>query len=274
MDSYMKPLIVSAPFGNYHRILARLTGADFTPTLGTFTWEPRGFLTKPYGGRFLRVALTVRYSWVLRAWRNRIGLKNPGLRWYRDRVRAGRADATDKIVSVYGWTLDEWDNLFRTLQDVRPLAVELNLACPNVDRPLAKDNLFILAQKYNFNYIAKIPPINYQKLVATAYANGIRVFHATNSLSTPTGGMSGEALTPLALAAVRYLRETYPDVFIIGGGGIRHPADAIDFLTMGANRVAIGSMLFNPFNWSMVRPIAEAAGRGQTLMDFFGAVRI
>jgi hypothetical protein len=43
----MEPLIISAPFGNYWSILSHLTDTQFTPTLGTFTWNARGFWDKP-----------------------------------------------------------------------------------------------------------------------------------------------------------------------------------------------------------------------------------
>src|SRR5687767_4371587 len=99
----MNKLVVSAPFGNYYGLIKLLTGATFTPTLGTFTLKPRTFLHKPYGGRFARTLLTVRYDFRSQSWRNRIGLKNPGV----DSVK----DAQDKIISVYGTTPHEWESL-------------------------------------------------------------------------------------------------------------------------------------------------------------------
>ncbi len=47
LSSSLEPLVVSAPFGNYYNFLGHVIGQDFTPTLGTFTWESRGFLAKP-----------------------------------------------------------------------------------------------------------------------------------------------------------------------------------------------------------------------------------
>ncbi len=282
----LKPLIVSAPFGNYHRLLKRLTGADFTPTLGTFTWESRGFNTKPYGGRFLRTFLTVRYSPVFKSWVNRIGLKNPGIRWYRDKVvkiegkvvasqitpeQAQQVIPYDKIISIYGWNMDEWDNLLRIATTIHPMAIELNLSCPNVKKPPFTKSLFEIAKAYGVqSLIAKIPPLNYEHIVEMAYEGGVRIFHATNTYPTPGGGMSGKGLMPMALSAISYLRRIYPDITIIGGGGITSSSDVAEFIGAGANHVAIASMLFNPFNLRKLKSIAEAAGRGQALADVLG----
>jgi dihydroorotate dehydrogenase (NAD+) catalytic subunit len=62
-------------------------------------------------------------------------------------------------------------------------------------------------------------------------------------LGTVTGGLSGPALKPIALAAVYACRgvTTLP---IVGMGGIGSGADALDFLAAGATDVAIGTALF------------------------------
>jgi dihydroorotate dehydrogenase len=135
-----------------------------------------------------------------------------------------------------------------------------------VDKPPYNESLFDMALSRGLNVIAKIPPLNFHKTVEMAYSHGVRTFHATNTLPTPNGGMSGKALLPISLAAVRYLREQYPDVSIIGGGGISRPEDAAEYVATGANHVAIGTMLFNPFNWKWVKPIRDAAARGDDLM--------
>lgn len=261
----IKQLVVSAPFGNYHRLLRRLTAADFTPTLGTFTWERRGFWTKPYGGPITRLLLSVRYSPLFRSWRNKIGLKNPGINWLLNHTetldnkgsRVPGIYAHDKIVSIYGWTEAEWYNLISACRDIMPLAIEINASCPNVHKPPFTSDIFKTAVNSGLRTIVKLPPIGFQKIAEMAYGSGIRTFHATNTLPTPRGGISGKILLPIALEAVRQLRERYHDVTIIGGGGITSEIDAISFVERGADHVAIGSMLFNPLNWSKVEKIAS-----------------
>ena len=109
-------LVVSAPFGNY----VQPEGA--VATLGTFT-----ALRRP--GRLWRILKTVRYYPRLRAWVNKIGLRNPGIEWLERKVDAGKITCADKLVSVHGFSPDEWWRLLDGIQRVRPLAVELNMSC-------------------------------------------------------------------------------------------------------------------------------------------------
>lgn len=266
----MNPLIVSAPFGNYHRFLKYMTGADFTPTVGTFTSNPRGFWTPPYGGRLTRLLLSVRYSPTFRSWVNKIGLKNQGIRWYYNRVQQGLENPADKIISIYGFNHVEWVELLATVSALKPLAVEINASCPNVHRSPFDDKFFAHVMGAGILTIVKIPPVNYRETVKQAYAAGVRIFHATNTLPTPHGGMSGKALKPVSLEVVATVRALYPDVVIIGGGGVTTVDDAVDYTSAGANHVAIGTALFNPLNWRKVKAIAEAADRSRNLFGVLG----
>lgn len=256
----MRSVVISAPFGNYGRFLSYLTGTDsFTPTLGTFTWQERGFWTKPYGGRFARLALTLRYNPAYKVWRNRLGLKNPGFPWLADQVINHKLNLAGKIVSIYGFNDLEWCNLRQKMEAMGkacPGFVEINASCPNVSKPPFKQYHF---DKFGIaTTIVKIPPVNYRPIVEMAYAAGVRHFHAVNTLPTPAGGMSGKVLLPLALDAVAAIRKEYPDSVIIGGGGISSVEDAYAFRERGANMVALGSMLFSPRNWSKVKKIVDA----------------
>lgn len=263
----MKPLIVSAPFGNYPKFLQTVTGADFTPTMGTFTAQPRGFFTKPYGGRITRLLLTLRYSPTFQSWKNKLGLKNPGVRWLQTQVETKKISVHDKIVSIFGWDMHEWEILVRAMADIRPLAVEVNASCPNVDKPPFDPSLFKLLAHTGLKTVVKVPPVGYRGIADMAYNNGVRYFHATNTLPTPKGGLSGKVLKPVALEVVKDIKSRYPDVTVIGGGGISTPEDALAFLERGADHVAIGSMLFNPWNWKKVVKIQEAVDRGGVLKE-------
>jgi len=44
---------------------------------------------------------------------------------------------------------------------------------------------------------------------------------------------------------------------IIGGGGITHLDDVKDYQSAGATHFAVGSVLFNPFNWRRIKAIAR-----------------
>src|SRR5439155_7279946 len=62
-------------------------------------------------------------------------------------------------------------------------------------------------------------------------------------LATATGGYSGPAVKPIALACVFACRRATA-LPIVGIGGIRTGRDALEFLAAGASAVALGTVLF------------------------------
>jgi dihydroorotate dehydrogenase (NAD+) catalytic subunit len=65
------------------------------------------------------------------------------------------------------------------------------------------------------------------------------------ALSGMFGGLSGPAIRPLAIRCVWQVREAFPDVPVIGTGGVRTGRDALEFLLAGAAMVAVGTVLFH-----------------------------
>lgn len=251
----LQPLIVSAPFGNY----VQPDGA--TATLGTFTVEKRG-------GRVWRILKTVRYYPRIKAWVNQIGLRNPGVAWLVDKVRHGKIDASDKIVSIHGFADGEWYELLEWMADLKPMAVELNMSCPNVGEIDWPTDLFERAVATGLPIIAKLPPVNYELLLTQAVEGGVRYVHCCNTLPTPKGGVSGKPLKPVALQCVRDVHHRYRELTIIGGGGITMPEDVDAYAEAGALHFAVGTKVMNPkylFSDAGVRPLItharDVAGR-------------
>lgn len=245
----LRPCIVSAPFGNY------VQPAGTTATLGTFTAAPRG-------GRLWRIIKTVRYSFATKAWVNKIGLRNPGMGWLADHVKAGRIDVRDKLVSVHGFTPEDWATLLRQIAEVRPLGVELNMSCPNVGEIGCPPSLFADAVATGVPVVVKVPPVNYAELVRQAFDAGVRCFHCTNTLPVPQGGLSGAPLKPIALAVVREMRRLYGDaITIVGGGGVQKPEHIDEFVDAGANHVALGTITMNPVLLLTHAPLAKFVER-------------
>lgn len=261
-----KPVIISAPFGNYYKLLRF---KNVTHTLGTFTLNPRSWSDKPFGSRWFRVLTTLRYSPSLGGWKNKIGLKNPGVGHYVNLVNRKKIDPRDKIVSIYGWNLGEWLCLLDWVSRTGPLAIEINAGCPNVDKPPFNIDVFKAAVDTGCQIIVKIPPVFYQKIVDMAVEAGITHFHACNTLPFPYGGISGKPLLNMSQGVVAALRSQLPDAVIIGGGGITRSADAIGYVNNGANHVALGTMLFNPLNWLNVSKISAelVARRWEILLE-------
>lgn len=247
----LKPLSVSAPFGNY------IQPEGCTATLGTFTVEARP-------GRVWRILKTVRYYPRLKAWVNKIGLRNPGLGWVEKKVAAGKLDLSDKLVSIHGFTDDDWGNLVNRLAALRPMGMELNMSCPNVGHIDWPAELFETAVKTGVPVIVKLPPVNYDAMAQMAFDQGVRAFHCCNTLPVPAGGMSGWPLKPVALQCIRDLREQPwgRDVVIVGGGGIRSVAELDEYRDAGADAFAIGTITMNPVllvSHARVRPIRARA---------------
>lgn len=251
----LRPLIISAPFGNY------VQPAGATATLGTFTLLPRP-------GRWRRVLASVRYYPRIGAWVNKIGLRNPGIEWLAGRTREGRVDVSDKIVSIHGFDRGEWMALLERVGEMRPAAVELNMSCPNVGEIDWPADLFASAVGSGVRVIVKLPPVNFREMAGRAMEAGVRTFHCCNTIPVPAGGISGKPLKPVAIQCIGEVlsmaREAGvgEEVRIIGGGGITTPEDVDDYVDAGARHVAVGTKVMNPvylFSHAGLRPIMERA---------------
>lgn len=255
MIDNLEPLIISAPFGNY------IQPQGATATLGTFTAARRR-------GRVRQVLRTVRYYRKLGAWVNKIGLRNPGIDWLAGRVQTGKIDVADKIISIHGFNEDDWRQLLEKTASLKPLAIELNISCPNVGEVNWPDWLFERAvsagAQAGAEVIVKLPPVNYELALGQARAAGIKIFHCCNTLPVVAGGMSGKPLKPLSLHCVKYLRNSADgaDLTIIGGGGIYEAEDIDDYAAAGADHFAVGTKTMNPallFSYKTLQPLIEKA---------------
>ena len=79
------------------------------------------------------------------------------------------------------------------------------------------------------------------------YEEGFRQFHASNTLPTLYGGLSGPALIPYTKHTIRYLRKCYKDTVIIAGGGIYDIKTMEEYKNCGANHFSVSSIFFSPF---------------------------
>ena len=89
------------------------------------------------------------------------------------------------------------------------------------------------------------------------------------NLGTAVGGYSGPALKPIALAAVYACRRA-TQLPIVGMGGVMTGRDALELVAVGANDVALGTVLFrDPDAPARVRAelAAEIAALGVAEVD-------
>jgi dihydroorotate dehydrogenase (NAD+) catalytic subunit len=210
---------------------------------------------------------------------NSIGLANPGReRFLADTLPRLRELGLPLWVSVGGFAASEYAGTCALLEDV---TIELNLSCPNVDEAPESAAEIVAACRAatELPLYAKLSPASWDisalaLAVADAGADGLSLVNTIRGLAlddalrpklgTITGGLSGPALKPVALAAVHaaYRATSLP---IVGMGGVQTGRDALELFAAGASAVALGTVLFSdPSAPVRIREelAAELAARG------------
>ncbi|MGA2682583.1 MAG: dihydroorotate dehydrogenase [Candidatus Bathyarchaeia archaeon] len=198
---------------------------------------------------------------------NAMGLPNPGIDEYAGEIEYAKTILRiPLIVSVFGYTADEYEAVAEKAVKAGADAVELNVSCPHVQFTGSEigQNPKLLSQvvekvkaAISKPVIVKLTP-NVADIAVTAKAAveaGADALTAINTLkamaidtettrpilSNIKGGLSGAAIKPVALRCVFDIREELPDVPIIGCGGVSDWRDAVEFLLAGASAVQVGT---------------------------------
>jgi dihydroorotate dehydrogenase (NAD+) catalytic subunit len=199
---------------------------------------------------------------------NAMGLPNPGIDVYAEEIKFSKTVLRiPLIVSVFGYSADEYATVAKKAVHAGADAVELNVSCPHVKQTGAEigQNPKLLSEvvqkvkaAVNKPLIVKLSP-NVADITAIAKAAveaGADALTAVNSLkamaidvetgrpilSNIKGGLSGPAIKPIALRCVYDIREEF-DVPIIGCGGITDWRDAVEFFLAGASAVQVGTAI-------------------------------
>ena len=227
---------ISAPFGNYLKFKNALS------VTGTWTYKPRP-------GLFKQVVKTLRYT--RDGWRNKIGLRNRGIEYGIQKTNF------NEVLSIAAISEHDWINLESIVPQSQ--SVELNISCPNLD--IHQDstifNGFDLWPTTNRNWcIVKVPPTASYSLLDKIVKLGFTQIHASNTLPTDKGGLSGAILLPHTRRIIQYLKKEYDHVEVIAGGGIKEAWHAEFYKDLGADHFSIGTACFNPFKvWRTVNEI-------------------
>jgi dihydroorotate dehydrogenase (NAD+) catalytic subunit len=211
---------------------------------------------------------------------NSIGLQNIGVRAFvRDKLPALRPYRTAVFANVFGYTVEDYVEVVRVLEDAEGLAgYELNVSCPNTKRGgmfFSSDPGLLAEVVQAVRAVARRPLIvklspnvaRIQSLAQAAEQAGADAVSLINTflalaidartrrprLGAGFGGLSGPAIKPIALRMVWEAAQAVK-IPVIGMGGIATGEDAAEFLIAGASAVQVGTATF----WDPRAPLRVA----------------
>jgi dihydroorotate dehydrogenase (NAD+) catalytic subunit len=206
---------------------------------------------------------------------NSIGLENVGIEnFIRDELPVWFSFNLPVIVNIAGTTIEEYFELARKLSNTKVAALEINISCPNVKeggmafgtspentfevikkvREAAPDKFLIAKLTPNVTDIVIIAKASIKagadalSLINTVKSLFINIKTRRSKLGAIFGGMSGSHIKPLAIRMVYEVHKDFPEIPIIGMGGIANGEDAAEFIIAGASAVAVGTALFSNRN--------------------------
>lgn len=196
---------------------------------------------------------------------NSIGLENPGMEAFACQIHPRVAELSlRKILSLAATSQQEMESLVAQASELAGYdAIELNLSCPNVGGKItgadaAAVDQFVRAavRASSLPVLVKLPGDSGNLLHSSERAlhagaagltlinsvRGLRIDWTTGRpfLSRVYGGLSGPAILPISLARVFEIRNAFPEVLIIGTGGVSDLGSALEMLMAGADFVGIG----------------------------------
>ena len=201
---------------------------------------------------------------------NSIGLANIGVeRFVSDKLPYLRTLDTVVIANIAASTIDEYCQVLERLNGEEGVdGYEINVSCPNVkegglsfgtNRTLTAEITRSLRALTTKPLIIKLTPnvtsvAEFARAVEEEGADAISVMNTLVGMAvdivrrrailpTVTGGLSGPAVKPVALAKV-YECVRAVRIPVIGIGGIMNHRDALEFIMTGATAVQIGTANF------------------------------
>jgi len=176
------------------------------------------------------------------------------------------------IVNFFGHTINEYVEVAEKLSALTGVAaLEANLSCPNIKEggihfgstyTSVAEITNVLIKSVKLPIIIKLSSqvSDIKEIALAAEGEGAEAITLINSVPAMaidldsrrplvggvTGGLSGPAIKPIALKAV-WEAASAVKIPIIGVGGITNYRDALEFLTVGATAVQVGTANFtNP----------------------------
>jgi dihydroorotate dehydrogenase (NAD+) catalytic subunit len=203
---------------------------------------------------------------------NAVGLQNVGVEAFvKDKLPVLRNYNTQVIVNVFGYSVDDYLAVIRCLEESDGIAAyELNISCPNVKMgglqfgnspgPVAEVVGAARNQAAKRPLWVKLTPLvaNIGEIAAAAETAGADALTVANTypamaidfktgrsrIGNLTGGLSGPAIRPITVRLVWEVRKAVK-IPIIGLGGIETAEDVLEYMTVGASAVQVGTASFS-----------------------------
>ena len=198
---------------------------------------------------------------------NAMGLPNPGISHFGEELKELKDTGVPVIVSIYGFSSEEFAKVAETAVKLGADALELNVSCPHVkkagaeigcDASLLMEVVEGVKKRVDKPVFVKLTPnvasIGEMAKVAveagadaitavnTVKAMAVEIETARPILANKFGGLSGPAIKPIAVRAVYDIYRAV-DVPVVGCGGIASWQDAVEFMLAGASAVQIGTAI-------------------------------
>jgi dihydroorotate dehydrogenase (NAD+) catalytic subunit len=202
---------------------------------------------------------------------NAIGLQNKGLEdFLENKIPYFKKLGVPLIVSIAGETTEEFAKLAKAFDGHRDVvsALEINLSCPNVEAGgvnfMKKQERILEAvqavrEGTQLLTFAKLSPelgdvlaiaeqilkqgIDGLSVINTLRGMAVDIGSRRSKLARDFGGLSGPAIKPVALRYTYQVKKEFR-VPVIASGGISNVKDAVEFLIVGADLLAIGTANF------------------------------
>jgi len=203
---------------------------------------------------------------------NAVGLQNVGVEVFvKDKLPLLRKYNTHVIVNVFGVCQEDYVEVIERLDAAEGIsAYELNISCPNVkkggmqfgsDPALVKEVVGAArkAARKRPLWVKLMPLVTDIGLIAkTAEGAGADALTVANTfpamaidfrtqkslLGNQTGGLSGPAIKPITLRLVWEVSKAVK-IPVIGLGGVETVADVLDYISVGASAVQVGTASFS-----------------------------
>jgi dihydroorotate dehydrogenase (NAD+) catalytic subunit len=203
---------------------------------------------------------------------NAVGLQNVGVDCFvKDKLPLLRKYNTHLIANVFGYCLEEYVEVIERLENAEGIAAyELNISCPNVKKggmqfgsePALVEEVVLAARKAAKKrplWVKLMPLVTDIGLIAkTAESAGADALTVANTfpamaidfrtlrsrLGNLTGGLSGPAIKPITLRLVWEVCKAVKTP-VIGLGGVEKVPDVLDYISVGATAVQVGTASFS-----------------------------